>query len=86
MPRTYDVKGTREYLYWSVGLALLTLWAIRDGWAGYWASIGLETFVANIIRKYPDYPGDSFYMFNRILTFISGIASIVCGIIHRIVR
>ena len=86
MPRTYEVRGTREYLYWSAGLSLLTLWAIRDGWAGYWASIGLETFVANILRKYPDYPADSFYMFNRILTFISGIGSIACGIIHRIVR
>ncbi|HMP90600.1 MAG TPA: hypothetical protein PJ991_10385 [Kiritimatiellia bacterium] len=86
MPRKFDVKGTKEYFYWSVGLGLLTIWAIRDGWAGYWAQIGLETFVSNVLRDHPDYPGDSFYMFNRILTFISGIASIVCGVIHRIVR
>jgi len=86
MPRTFDVKGTREYLYWSVGLALLTVWAVRDGWAGYWASIGLESLVSNVLRDHPDYPSDSFYMFNRVLTFIAGIGSVVCGVIHRIVR
>jgi hypothetical protein len=86
MPRKFDVKGTREFLYWSVGLALLTLWAVRDGWAGYWAQIGLESLVSNVIEKYPDYPGDGFYVFNRVLTFISGIASVVCGVIHRIVK
>ncbi|HMO51093.1 MAG TPA: hypothetical protein PKE26_07445 [Kiritimatiellia bacterium] len=86
MPRKFDVKGTREYLYWSVGLALLTLWAVRDGWAGYWAEIGLRSLVANVVDKYPDYPGDSFYIFNRVLTFLAGIGSIVCGVIHRMVR
>jgi len=86
MPRKYDVKGTREYLYWSVGLGLLTIWAVRDGWAGYWAQIGLESLVSNVLRDHPEYPGDSFYMFNRILTFLAGTASLVCGIIHRIVR
>lgn len=86
MPRKFDVQGTREYLYWSLGLLLLTLWAVRDGWAGYWASIGLEPLVANIIREYPDYPSDSFYMFNRVLTFLAGIGSLVTGIIHRMVR
>jgi hypothetical protein len=86
MPRKFDVKGTREYLYWSVGLALLTVWAVRDGWAGYWAEIGLSSLVSNVIRDYPDYPSDSFYIFNRVLAFIAGIASVVCGVIHRIVR
>ena len=86
MPRKFDVKGTREYLYWSVGLGLLTIWAVRDGWAGYWAQIGLENLVSNVLRDHPENPEDSFYMFNRILTFLSGIASVVCGVIHRIVR
>jgi hypothetical protein len=86
MPRKFDVKGTREYLYWSVGLGLLTIWAIRDGWAGHISEMGLHSIVQNVVDKYPNYPGDSFYMFNRILTFIAGIASIVCGIIHRMVR
>lgn len=86
MPRKFDVKGTREFLYWSVGLGLLTVWAIRDGWAGYWSAIGLHSLVSNVIREYPDYPGDSFYLFNRVLTFLAGIGSVVCGVIHRMVR
>jgi len=86
MPRKFDVKGTKEYLYWSLGLGLLTIWALRDGWAGYWASIGLESLVSNVLRDHPEYPGDSFYMFNRILTFIAGLASAACAVIHRIVR
>ena len=32
MARQYEVKGTRKYLYWSLGLAALCLWAIKDGW------------------------------------------------------
>ncbi len=86
MPRKFDVKGTREFLWWSVGLSLLTFWAIRDGWAGYWSEIGLQALVSNVLRDHPDYPGDSFYTFNRALTFLSGIGALVCGIIHRIVR
>jgi hypothetical protein len=86
MPRKFDVKGTHEYLYWSVGLALLSLWSLRDGWAGTWHHMGLDALVSNVLREHPDYPGDSFYMFNRILTIMTGLGSLVCGIIHRIVR
>lgn len=86
MPRKFDVKGTKEYFYWSMGLALLALWAIRDGWAGHWAQLGLDSIVSNVLEEHPDYPGDSFYIFNRILTFLAGIGSIVCGVVHRIVR
>ena len=86
MPRKFDVKGTREFLYWSIGLGLLTIWAVRDGWAGYWSEIGLHALVSNVLREYPEYPGDGFYLFNRVLTFLSGIGSLVCGIIHRMVR
>jgi len=86
MPRKFDVKGTREYLYWSVGLALLAVWSLRDGWAGTWHEMGLGALVSNVLREHPDYPGDSFYMFNRILTIMTGLGSLVCGIIHRIVR
>ncbi len=83
MARTFDVKGTREYLYWSAGLALLTVWAIRDGWAGYWSAVGLDVLVGNVLRDYPEYPSDSFYMFNRVLTFLAGIGSVATGILHR---
>lgn len=86
MPRKFDVQGTREYLYWSAGLALLALWALRDGWAGYWDAKGLGVFVSNVLRDHPDYPSDSFYLFNRVLTFLSGVASAVCALVHRIVK
>jgi len=89
MPRKFDVKGTREYFYWSLGLALLAAWAIRDGWAGHLSAMGLDSLVADVLEKHPDYPrdgGKSFYWFNRILAVLAGIGSIVCGIIHRIVR
>lgn len=86
MPRKFDVQGTREYIYWSFGLGLLALWALRDGWAGYWAQHGLESLVANVLRDHPDYPHDSFFMFNRILTVLAAASSTACAIIHRIVR
>ncbi len=84
MPRKYEVKAPREFLYWSIGLGLLTVWAVRDGWAGHWADAGLEVLVSNVIRDYPDYPADGFYLFNRVLTFLAGIGSVVCAVMHRI--
>jgi len=30
--RFQEVKGTKSFLYWSIGLACLSIWAIRDGW------------------------------------------------------
>ncbi len=32
MARKYEVKGTREYLYWGIGLLMFSLWCVRDGW------------------------------------------------------
>lgn len=32
MARKYQVEGTRDFLYWAIGLLLLGLWAVRDGW------------------------------------------------------
>lgn len=32
MVRRYKVEGTRDFLYWSIGLLLLGLWAVKDGW------------------------------------------------------
>jgi len=32
MARTYEVKGTREYLYWGIGLLMFSMWCVRDGW------------------------------------------------------
>ena len=32
MARDFNVQGTREYLYWAIGLAVLVLWCAKDGW------------------------------------------------------
>ncbi len=32
MARKYKIEGTRDFLYWSIGLLLLGLWALKDGW------------------------------------------------------
>lgn len=32
MARRYKVEGTKDFLYWSIGLLLLGLWAVKDGW------------------------------------------------------
>jgi len=32
MARRYKVEGTKDFLYWAIGLILLGLWAVRDGW------------------------------------------------------
>jgi len=32
MARRYDIEGTRTPLYWAIGLALLCVWCVRDGW------------------------------------------------------
>ncbi len=32
MARKYAVEGTRDFLYWAIGLLMLGAWAVRDGW------------------------------------------------------
>jgi multidrug resistance efflux pump len=32
MARKYRVEGTRDFLYWSILLCALGLWAVKDGW------------------------------------------------------
>lgn len=76
--RRYDVKGTREYLIWSIGLALLCLWAVRDGWFPTEAKIEQH--------GPPEEPLDSFYIFNQSLAVLSGVGAVVCAVIHRYVR
>ncbi len=76
MAKPHQIKGTKTFLYWAIALFLLALWAIRDGWFP----------AASTLDKYPDYPGDSFYTFNRSLAVLSMLGSIVCGFIHRVVK
>lgn len=80
MARQYDVRGTNIYLVWSIGLALLCLWAIRDGWFPPASKV-----LAHGAPEAPN-PGDGFYAFNRSLAWLSGIGSLVCAVVHRFVK
>ena len=67
MARQYEVKGTKTYLYWSIGLFFLCLWAIKDGW-------------------FPSEKMEEHVLFNQTRAVGSGIASLVCIIVHRFVK
>lgn len=75
MNRQFKVRGTRNYLYWCVGLFALGLYAAWDGWFPR----------ASVIQKHPD-PGEWFYMFNKILAVASFIGSALAGYIHTVVK
>lgn len=32
MARRYDIEGGKTLLYWAIGLFLLCIWCVRDGW------------------------------------------------------
>lgn len=80
MARKYDVKGTSSFLIWSIALAVLCLWAIRDGW------FPAESKILSHGPADNPNPGDHFYSFNRSLAWLSGIASLVCAVVHRFVK
>ena len=74
MARTYRVQGTKTFLYWSLGLLVMGLWCVKDGW---FPSVA-------VLQKHPT--GDDFYLFNKSLAILTLIGSAVCGYIHRLVR
>ncbi|MCC5848895.1 MAG: hypothetical protein JJU29_12470 [Verrucomicrobia bacterium] len=84
MARSFEVKRNNEHLYWSIGLLILCLWCIRDGWFP----------PESKIEKYPDVPtetwslalGYEFYRFNRVTAIITGIASGVLLVMYRLVN
>lgn len=80
MARQYDVEGTKTFLVWSVVLALLCLWAIRDGW------FPTESKITAHGPAHDPLPGHHFYIFNRSLAYLSGLGAIACGIIHKFVK
>ncbi len=75
MARKYEVKGTRAYLYWSIGLLLLGLYAVWDAWFPR----------ASVLEVHPS-PEDAFYMFNKILAVIALVGAAIAGYIHTVVR
>ena len=75
MARRHHVEGTREFLYWGIGLALFSLWFVKDGWFPTEA----------ILAKHP--PGtDSYYFFNKTMAGFMILASIVCFYVHKVVK
>lgn len=76
MSRNYEVEGTKAYLIAAIVLALLAAWHIWDGW------FPRDSWLA----KYPNYPGDGFYLFNRVTGVLMGIASVICAYIHKVVK
>ncbi|MCF7838199.1 MAG: hypothetical protein K9N49_06175 [Candidatus Marinimicrobia bacterium] len=71
MARSFRVEGSKSYLVAAIFLGLLCAWSIWDGWFT----------PAHFLEKYPD-PQDSFYLFNKSMAFLSGIAALVCGYVH----
>lgn len=82
MNKRYDIEIDRTYLYWSIGMVLLCIWAVIDGWFP----------PASKLEKYPEFVRnlsffspqlDSFYEFNRTLAVAAGIAAVVFYSIYR---
>lgn len=66
MVRRYDIKGSREPLYWGVGFLIVALWCMKDGWFP----------ATSVLAKHPD-PGEFFYLFNKSLAILLGIGSLI---------
>jgi hypothetical protein len=77
MARKYEVEGTKDFLYWSIGLIVLSLWGLRDGW--------FPTEATQIKHEIGD-PDDGYYLFNKTLAIGSFIGALVCGVIHKFVK
>lgn len=76
MARRYNVEGTKTFLYWSLAMLALGLWAVKDGWFPS----------QSVIDKHGQPSWNEFYMFNRSLSVLTLSASAVCAYIHRLVR
>ncbi len=85
MARKFNVQGTKEYLYWGIGLLALCAWCVVDGWFP----------PAGVLEKHPDFPEspwklflntDHYYDFNRVTAVLTGISGSVLLLIHRAVR
>ncbi len=76
MARKFHVEGTKSFLIAALILAILSVWHVWDGW------FPRESW----LEKYPDYPNDWFYTYNRVMGVIFGIAAVVCAYIHKVVK
>lgn len=76
MARTYHVHGTKTFLYWAIGLLLLGLWCVKDGWFPS----------ESVVLKHPLDSDASFYLFNKTTAVLTLIGSAVCAYIHWVVK
>lgn len=70
------MEGTKTFLYWAIGLFLLGLWCVKDGWFPS----------ASVLAKHPLDTDASFYIFNKSLAVLSLIGSAICAYIHWVVK
>lgn len=76
MTRRYQVRGTRQFLMWSLILLGLGIWCVKDGW-----------FPSEAIRTSKDAAELArFILFNKSLAILLLIGSAICGYIHMVIR
>ena len=80
MARRFHVAGTRVYAQLAVGLLVLGLWCVKDGWFP----------ATSVLARHPVLNDagdlDHFYVFNRSLAILCLSGAAVCAYVHRIVR
>jgi hypothetical protein len=85
MARKFDIEKNKEPLYWSIGLLLLAIWCIRDGWFPPASKIeeygNLEE--VNVWSLALDY---EFYRFNRVTGILTAIASVVMAVVYKVIN
>lgn len=80
MARRFHVAGTKVYLQVAIGLLVLGLWSVKDGW------LPSTTVLAKHPLHTPSGDLDHFYVFNRSLAIICLIGAGICGYVHRVVK
>ncbi len=74
--RKFKVEGTKTFFYWAIGLLILGLWAVKDGW--FPAQSTIDSKSVEELKN--------FMLFNKTLALLALPASAVCAYIHRVVR
>jgi hypothetical protein len=76
MARKCHIEGTKKFLVFAIGLLMLGLWCVKDGWFPSEATL----------LRHPLDKDTSFYLFNKSLALLSLIGSAICGYIHLVVK
>jgi len=84
MARNFETVKNKEPLYWAIGLLILSIWCIRDGWFP----------PESKLEKYPEVPPNAwsfgleyeFYRFNRVTGVLTGIASAVMAGVYVVIN